>query len=84
MRSDRFFEFPVAVAASEGSHADVESTHSSKVFIDIKTIPNPARILGKRRKGGIYTQKKMDLQPNGGRVISEMWVLLCKTVGNLP
>lgn len=54
MKRDRSFEFPVAVAACEGLHADVESTHSSKLFVAIITISNPAWILGQRGKKSSY------------------------------
>lgn len=66
MRSDRLLEFLVAVVASKGSHTDVEGTHSSKVFIDTKTIPDPAWIPGKGRKGGIYTKRWVYNQVEAG------------------
>lgn len=50
MKWDRWFEFPIAMAAYKGLHADVKSTHSSKLFIGIITIYNPVWILGQQGK----------------------------------
>lgn len=54
MKQGRSSEFPLAVAACEGSHADAESTHSSELFIDIVTTANPAWILGRQGKKSSY------------------------------